>query len=120
MSGIQKILHAECEGFFVCSQPFCRQSVSISLFVSTFLQAECMGKLCCNLRLLISLVLVRNLVRDVVTLNLQGFEKGASDNFNFFCATAKCLCLRSNITVFCENQIKTSPMIVLMALDIKS
>ena len=33
MSGIQKILHAECEGFFVCSQPFCRQSVSISLFV---------------------------------------------------------------------------------------
>ena len=75
MSGIQKILHAECEGFFVCSQPFCRQSVSISLFVSTFLQAECMGKLCCNLRLLISLVLVRNLVRDVVTLNLPGFEK---------------------------------------------
>ena len=70
MSGIQKILQAECMGLFVCSQPFCRQSVSISLFVLNLFAGRVYGQTLLQSQVANFSGLSPDLVRDVVTPNL--------------------------------------------------
>ena len=75
MSGIQKILHAECEGFLFVLNLFAGRVYLSACLFSTFFAGRMYGQTLLESQVVNFSGLSPDLIRDVVTLNLPGFEK---------------------------------------------